>query len=66
MAPTQVIIMPIRKVDKENEKLDVYAQEVKEVLFNGGIRAKLIHAMSLVLEGDLMNGKSKGYRYVLK
>ncbi len=41
MAPTQVIIMPIRKVDKENEKLDVYAQEVKEVLFNGGIRAKI-------------------------
>ena len=41
MAPIQVIIMPIRKVDVENEILDAYAQDIKEALANGGVRAKV-------------------------
>lgn len=40
IAPIQVVVMPILKKDEDNNLLDAYAQDLKEMLFNGGIRAK--------------------------
>lgn len=40
IAPIQVVVMPIQKKGEDNNLLDAYCQDLKEMLFNGGIRTK--------------------------
>jgi prolyl-tRNA synthetase len=40
IAPIQVIVMPIPKTREDNTLLTAYCQDIREMLHNGGIRAK--------------------------
>lgn len=40
IAPIQIVVMPIPKKGEDNNLLDAYCQDLREMLFNGGIRTK--------------------------
>lgn len=40
IAPIQIVVMPIPKKGEDNDLLDAYCQDLREMLFNGGIRTK--------------------------